>query len=99
LRLGATDFMVRFGGQVGYGIAEPHRGNRFTARALPLLVPLARLHGFSCLWITCDPQNWASRRSCEIAGAKFVETVDLPEDCDMYRQGDRQRCRYRLDVD
>jgi tagatose 1,6-diphosphate aldolase len=97
LRLGSTDFMVRFGGQVGYGVAEAHRGHRYAARGLRLLVPLARRQGFSCLWITCDPQNLASRRSCEIAGAQFVEIVDLPEDCDMYRRGDRQRCRYRVD--
>ena len=97
LRLGTTDFMVRFGGQVGYSVAQGYRGHRYAARSLRLLVPLARRHGFSALWITCDPQNLASRRSCEIAGAQFVEIVDLPEDCDMYRRGDRQKCRYRLD--
>lgn len=97
LRLGATEFMVRFGGQIGYAVAERHRGRRLAARALRLLIPLARRHGFHRLWITCDPSNWASRRSCEIAGAQLVETADLPEDCDMYTRGDRQRCRYRLD--
>ena len=96
LRLGATDFMVRFGGQVGYEVEPQHRGQRFAARALRLLPVLAKRHGFSCLWVTCDPENWASRRTCELAGAELVEIVDLPEDCDMYREGDRQRCRYRL---
>lgn len=96
LRLSDSDFVVRFAGQVGYSVEPLHRGNRFAARALRLLLPLARRHGFSCLWATVDPANWASRRSCEIAGATLAGIVDLPEHCEMYRRGDRQRCRYRL---
>jgi tagatose 1,6-diphosphate aldolase len=48
------------------------------------------------LWITCNPENIASRRTCEAAGADFVEIVDLPSDIDMYQEGERQKCRYRL---
>ncbi len=98
LRLGETDFMVRFGGQVGYDIDPPHRGHRYAARALRLLGSLARLHGFSVLWISCNPENLPSRRTCELAGAELVEIVELPSDCDMYADGDRTKCRYRLDV-
>jgi len=96
LRLGATDVMVRFGGQVGYGIDPPFRGHRYAARALLLLKPVARRHGFDVLWISCNPENVASRRTCELAGAELVDIVDLPVDCDMYADGDRQKCRYRL---
>jgi tagatose 1,6-diphosphate aldolase len=96
LRLGATDFMVRFAGQVGYGIDPPHRGHRYAARALAVVASLARRHGLEPLWITCNPENLASRRTCELAGAELVEIVDLPPDCDMYADGDRQKCRYRL---
>ena len=97
LRLGTSDFICHFAGHVGYSIAPPHRGNRLAARALRLLLPLARRHGFTCIWVTVDPENAASRRTCELAGATMVEVVDLPEDCEMYREGYRQRCRYRLD--
>lgn len=96
LRLSESDFVVQFAGHVGYSVEPLHRGNRFAARALRLLLPLAKRHGFSCLWATVDPENWASRRSCELAGATLAGIVDLPEDCEMYRRGDRQRCRYRL---
>jgi predicted acetyltransferase len=96
LRLGETDFMVRFGGQVGYGIDPQHRGHKYAARALRLLTSLAHLHGFKVLWISCNPDNLASRRTCELAGAELVEIVDLPSDCDMYAAGDRKKCRYRL---
>jgi predicted acetyltransferase len=98
LRLGETDFMVRFGGQVGYGIDPPHRGHKYAARSLRLLRSLARLHGFSTLWISCNPENLPSRRTCELAGAELVEIVDLPNDCDMYADGDRKKCRFRLDL-
>jgi len=49
-------------------------------------------------WITCNPDNAASRRTCELAGAVLVEIVDLPEDIDMYQEGERQKCRYRLEL-
>jgi predicted acetyltransferase len=98
LRLGATDFMVRFAGQVGYAIDPPHRGHKYAARAVVLLKSVARIHGFDVLWISCNPENSASRRTCELAGAELVEIVDLPADCEMYADGDRRKCRYRLSL-
>jgi predicted acetyltransferase len=96
LRLGATPGMVGFGGQIGFGVEPAHRGHRYAARSCRLLLPLARAHGMTELWITCNPDNWASRRTCELAGAQLVEIVDLPPDSDMYLEGERQKCRYRL---
>ena len=97
LRIGNPESLVLYGGHIGYGVAPAHRGHHYAARACRLLFPLARSHGFRVLWITCDPENTASRRTCELAGAEFVEIVGLPEGSDMYRQGSRQKCRYRLD--
>lgn len=96
LRLGATPAMVRFGGQIGYAVERGHRGRRYAARALRQLFPLAVSHGMTELWITSNPENVASRRTCELAGAEFVDVVDLPVDSDMYAEGERQKCRYRI---
>jgi len=96
LRLGAAPEMVQYGGQIAYGVAERHQGQRYAARSVRLLLPLACSHGFGELWITCDPDNWASRRTCELAGAVLVEVVELPRNSDMYERGERQKCRYRL---
>lgn len=96
LRLGATHFLVHYAGQLGYDVDEPHRGHRYAARSCRLLFPLARAHGFAELWITCDLANVASRRTCELAGAELVEIVALPPDCEIYADGERFKCRYRV---
>jgi predicted acetyltransferase len=98
LRVGNTHHLIMYGGHIGYGIRPEHRGHHYAARACKLLLPLARSHGLNELWITCNPDNLPSRRTCELAGARLVEIVDLPEDSDMYQQGERQKCRYRLDL-
>jgi predicted acetyltransferase len=98
LRVGDTDHIVMYAGHVGYRVNPEYRGHRYAARACKLLLPLARKHGLETLWITCNPDNIASRRTCELAGAELVEIVDLPQDTDMYQRGERLKCRYRLDL-
>jgi tagatose 1,6-diphosphate aldolase len=98
LRVGDTYRLRMYGGDIGYGVNPEFRGHHYAARACRLLFPLARLHGMKELWITCNPDNVASRRTCELIGAVFVEIVDLPEDIDMYQRGERQKCRYRIDL-
>ena len=98
LRIGDTEHMRLYGGHVAYGVRPEYRGRHFAGRALRLVMPLARRHGLSELWITCNPENTASRRTCEFAGAELIEIVDLPPHADMYQEGERQKCRYRLDL-
>jgi tagatose 1,6-diphosphate aldolase len=96
LRVGYTEDLVLYGGHLGYSVEPEHRGHHYAARACRLLLSLARRHGMEEVWITCNPDNTASRRTCELAGAEFVEIVDLPEGNDQYQRGDRQKCRYRI---
>ena len=98
LRLGDSYNLCMYGGQIGYGVDPVYRGQHYAARAVRLLLPLARQHGFSELWITCNPDNFASRRSCELAGAKLVGIVPIPEDLDLYQEGEREKCRYRIEL-
>ena len=98
LRIGNTGHIIKYGGHIAYFVSPLHRGQRFAARALILLIPLARKHEMKRLWITCNPENTASRRTCQIVGAKLIDVVELPEDTDMYREGERRKCRYRLDL-
>jgi tagatose 1,6-diphosphate aldolase len=85
-----------YAGHIGYRVHAEYRGHHYAARSVRLLIPLARAHNLGTLWITCNPDNWPSRRACELAGLELVEIVDLPPTIDMYYQGERQKCRYRL---
>lgn len=98
LRLGWDDNLTLYAGHIGYGVHEAFRGYRFAARSVLLLRALARLHGFCHLWITCDPDNIASRRACERAGAAWVETIAVPGNSVYYARGIREKCRYRLSL-
>ena len=98
LRVGNSRHIAKYAGHVGYGVHPEHRGHGYAARACKLLLPLARGHGMRTLWITCSPDNAASRKTLEHLGAQYVETVDLPEDTDMYQRGARRACRYRLET-
>jgi tagatose 1,6-diphosphate aldolase len=98
LRIGEDQHLVRYAGHVGYEVSPEHRGNRYAARAVRMILPLARRHGLDTLWITCDLDNAASARTCELAGGKLVESVKLPEGSDMYHRGKRRKLRYRLDL-
>lgn len=96
LSVGSTKHLERYAGHIGYGVLPEHRGHRYAARAVKLLLPLASSVGLDPLWITCDPENLASRRTLELAGAELVEIVDVPADCIIQRKGHPRKCRYRL---
>ena len=98
VRIGNTEHMRLYGGHVAYGVRPEFRGRHFAGRAPRLVMPLARRHELTELWITCNPENIGSRRTCEFAGAELIEIVDLPPHVDMYREGERRKCRYRLDL-
>jgi tagatose 1,6-diphosphate aldolase len=97
LRIGDSEDLRCWAGQVGYQVEGAFRGRRIAARSVRLLLPLARQYGLIPLWITCNPDNLASRRSCEIAGGVFVEIVDVPPGTEQHRRGDFRKCRYRFD--
>ncbi len=95
LRLSNRDDILLYAGHIGYDVDEAYRGQHYAAYACLEMKPIALKHGFREVWITCNPDNWPSRRTCERIGAELVEIVDLPEDSDMYQDGERQKCRYR----
>jgi len=98
LRIGSTETIEMYYGHFGYHVYPAARGRQYAMRACRLLLPLARRHGFKTLWITCNPENIASRRTCERLGAKLVEVVPVPEDNPLYARGEIQKCRYRFDL-
>ena len=96
LRIGYTPQVELYYGNVGYHVYPPARGNRYAERSCRLLLPLARRHGLRTLWITCNPDNLPSRRTCERLGMELLGIVPIPPDDPLYARGDREKCRYRL---
>jgi len=97
LRIGSA-VKLRYPGHIGYKVKERFRGHRYAARSCQLILPFARAHGLNAVWLTVDPKNVPSQRTCEIVGAKHIETVRIPKDHEMYAQGARFRRRYRHDL-
>lgn len=90
-----TDWIVRYAGNIGYSVEEPYRGRRYAERSCRLLLPFIRRHRDQ-IWITCGPENIASRRTIERLGTVFAETVDVPPEYPMAEGAIRKRCRYLL---
>jgi tagatose 1,6-diphosphate aldolase len=99
LRYGSTPHLELYAGHIGFAVHPAHRGHRYASRSLTLLVPVAKKLKLKSLWITCDPDNVASRRSLELAGAQFTAIVEVPEGCIIRQAGHPQKCRYRIDLD
>ena len=89
---------LRYPGHIGYEVRKRYRGHRYAARAACLILQLASKHGLTTVWLTVDPKNIASQKTCDIIGARYVETVRLPKTHEMYTQGARYRRRYRLET-
>lgn len=98
LRVGYTDGLY-YGGQIGYGIDEKHRGNGYAVRACKLLLPVAKAHKMSKLLITNNHTNIASMRVCEKLGARLIRVARLPEWHDLYKEGQRFSNIYEWSVD
>lgn len=96
LRIGHSEELERHYGHIGYHVYPPSRGHHYAERACRLLLPLARHHGVNPLWITTNPDNLPSRRTCESLGAELVDIVDVPPGHPLYLRGERQKCRYRI---
>ena len=86
------------GGNIGYSVDEAYRGHHYAAKACRLLFGLAKRHGFDHLFITCDPENAPSYKTCEAVGGKLLEIAAVPEDDELYERGMRKVCVFRFDL-
>lgn len=96
LRVGWSEGVIRYAGQVGYAVEPAHRGHRYAERACRLIIPLAKRHGMTSLWITCQPDNAHSRRTLERLGAEFVGVIDVPPGYPLDAGAERKKICFRL---
>ena len=95
LRIGHNELLY-YGGNIGYRIEEAYRGHHYAGKACQLLFELARKHDLEYVIITCNPDNYASRKTCEYAGGKLIEIVEVPEGNDMRERGETEKCIYKF---
>jgi len=96
LRVGWNEDVIRYAGHVGYAVEPAHRGHRYAERACRLIIPLAKRHGMTSLWITCQPDNMSSRRTLERLGAECVGVFDVPPDYPLDAGAERKKMCFTL---
>ncbi len=78
LRLALNDNLRVWGGHIGYVIRPSLRGRGFGTRVLALTLAEARRRGLTQVLLTCDDDNWASRRIIERNGGRLEDVVPRP---------------------
>ena len=81
-------------GHIGYRIHAPYRGHHYAEQACRLLEPFLLRSGIRHLTITNDPDNLASRKTCEHLGCILERIVPVPAAYRRVCSGSKEKCRY-----
>lgn len=95
LRIGAN-FHTYYNGNIGYEVDEPFRGRGCARAACRIILPAARCHGMTSLYLTCAESNIASYRTIEGLGAELLEIREVPREYFAWREGMERQRIYRL---
>lgn len=69
-----TDYLLNFGGHIGYGVRPSARGRGLASWALAQTLQTARARGYDRVLVTCDDENPASARVIEKNGGALEDT-------------------------
>lgn len=97
LRIGHNENLY-YGGNIGYEVYQEFRGHHYAGKACLLLFELAKRHELNYVIITCNPDNYASRKTCEYACGKLLEITQLPKGNDMRAKGETEKCIFIFDL-
>ena len=87
-------------GNIGYAIYPPYRGHNYAYKACLLLFKeLLKQHPEGLeVYITCNPDNEASKKTIQKLGAYYIDTVDIASDHELYRYGETQKEVYIMNI-
>ena len=78
LRIGVNEELY-YAGNIGYRVFEKYRGHHYAYYASKKVLELAREeYSMSFLYITCSPDNLASKKTLEKLSGHFVERAQVP---------------------
>ncbi len=98
LRLKIDERMYYYG-HIGYHIDTAYRGNHYAYRACQLLFEIAyNEFNIDELIITCNPDNIPSYKTLKALGGLEKEIIAIPENHELYWQGDREKCVFVYDL-
>ena len=80
-----NDFLLNFGGHVGYSVHPAHRGQGYGKQQLRLALDKCRDLGLSRVLLTCNESNEASRRVIRANGGVLEDVRAKPDGEKMQR--------------
>ena len=97
LRLGDEQDLFYLG-NIGYNIFLHHRGHGYAKIATKLLLMLSKKLGIKQLFITCDPNNIASKKTIISCGGIYINTVNVPAYDPLFLQCEYIKDRFLIDL-
>ena len=77
-----------YAGNIGYMIYQSYRGNHYSYKAALLLLKIAKDFHIKSLYITCSPENVASRKTILQLNGNFIEKTSVPKGHFLRSQGE-----------